>query len=391
MALAAKTSAPAPHQAAPSRSREGGRESSASAEFVDNRPGAAVQRKLADMIVQSPRSVAQARFVAGIDASARQLSASTAGKGESPAQRKTITVGSGGTQTKVDWAEGNLKGSGEPVGMGMAAKNLHRDNVDEGDLIGSTPRAAAQKNLMAQLPTAPKNKSTDKYIKGHLLNHNVGGPGEDFNMFPITASANSLHHSFVERTVKQWVNKDKQRVDYSVNVKNVNDHSDGAAKAGYVNSYFDCQAKNLDTNDTLSAQIHSNFGIKATAASTKFVGVNIDLADDNHNFAEGSLLGQLYAKIKDVDDQEKVDIQISIDAGLTVDRLKLLFASDKVLVGGFIQEVAGTKGKRFTNRMEAALNDAIVEIMEVFVAKNDKSGQGDLEGEYPTLTAWLKK
>ena len=43
------------------------------------------------------------------------------------------------------------------------------------------------------------------YVQGHLLNHNVGGPGRRFNMTPITKQANSDHKNIVEREVKKHV------------------------------------------------------------------------------------------------------------------------------------------------------------------------------------------
>src|ERR1044072_1875114 len=83
---------------------------------------------------------------------------------EQPAQLKTCVVENEDPKTKVDWTEGTLAGSKEPVGMFMDATNLHIGNVDEGDLIGTPPKVSAQKDLMAQLPTQPSLKTVDKYI-----------------------------------------------------------------------------------------------------------------------------------------------------------------------------------------------------------------------------------
>jgi hypothetical protein len=47
---------------------------------------------------------------------------------------------------------------------------------------------------------APDN--TDYWVRGHLLNENLGGPGEPRNLTPITKQCNSRHHSLVEALCK---------------------------------------------------------------------------------------------------------------------------------------------------------------------------------------------
>ncbi len=63
---------------------------------------------------------------------------------------------------------------------------------------------------MGKLVTNPKNTSEDKYIRGHLLNHNLGGEGDATNMFPITANANRQHLDSTERAVKGWLTSEKK-------------------------------------------------------------------------------------------------------------------------------------------------------------------------------------
>ncbi|GIG68493.1 DNA/RNA non-specific endonuclease [Phytomonospora endophytica] len=54
-------------------------------------------------------------------------------------------------------------------------------------------------------------------VQGHLLNHNVGGPGNTMkNLTPLTRSANSQHHGKVEKTVKKALLEHKQVVEYNV-------------------------------------------------------------------------------------------------------------------------------------------------------------------------------
>ena len=47
---------------------------------------------------------------------------------------------------------------------------------------------------MDLLETDPGQCSAYKYVKGHILNHRLGGIGNAENMFPITGNANSRHY-----------------------------------------------------------------------------------------------------------------------------------------------------------------------------------------------------
>ncbi|MES2554638.1 MAG: hypothetical protein V4604_00730 [Bacteroidota bacterium] len=157
-----------------------------------------------------------------------------------------------GKQTNVTWKTGTL--GGDTVGVEMEATLLGPDHPQ-----GTPPKSGAQKKLMNQLPTDPKNDNEDKYIRGHLLNDNLGGLGEPENMFPITANANKAHEKVIESKVKQWVNEDKQWVYYHVKVKDVKNK----LKQGYVNAVFDCEASVLDDFNnpinTIKADIVSEY------------------------------------------------------------------------------------------------------------------------------------
>lgn len=54
------------------------------------------------------------------------------------------------------------------------------------------------------------------YIKGHLLNDNLGGPGTAENLFPITHQANVDHNNLVEETIKDRVNDKGEVMRYKV-------------------------------------------------------------------------------------------------------------------------------------------------------------------------------
>lgn len=77
------------------------------------------------------------------------------------------------------------------VGREMNAKLDPTDQRQGSTPCGSAPHDA----LMGGLPA--------DFIRGHLLNHNLGGPGLWFNMFPISGRANHLHTYAAEEEVKE--------------------------------------------------------------------------------------------------------------------------------------------------------------------------------------------
>ena len=66
------------------------------------------------------------------------------------------------------------------------------------DSSGTAPKVGTWPSWWAK--NAPKDNQY--WVRGHLLNHNVGGPGEKRNLTPITKKANSAHHSTVEKVIK---------------------------------------------------------------------------------------------------------------------------------------------------------------------------------------------
>ena len=92
-------------------------------------------------------------------------------------------------------------------GSEMTAKVLNTNNAK-----GSTPRESWPLwNDLKPLVAGPPN-----YIRGHLLNENLGGKGQMQNMTPITTQANSDHKTKFENKVKKWVLDNKWNVYYRV-------------------------------------------------------------------------------------------------------------------------------------------------------------------------------
>lgn len=113
----------------------------------------------------------------------------------------TVAKGRGiaGMQTEIIYSSGTVTGSSDTVGVRMHAPVLGPDHPS-----GSGPRG--QDDLMSRLSTAT-GRSDERYVKGHLLNDQVGGVGLPHNLFPITGRANGEHEATVERKVKAWIER----------------------------------------------------------------------------------------------------------------------------------------------------------------------------------------
>ncbi len=115
-------------------------------------------------------------------------------------------------------------GHTDTVGIGMNTQYLtnHPSKIGQ----GSDNTGSVQKNIygFGKIPTRGAfgkgggYQQDMVYIKGHLLNGNVGGPAADNNLYPITGQANSDHKNKVENGVKTLVLKDRVMVYYKVTV-----------------------------------------------------------------------------------------------------------------------------------------------------------------------------
>jgi hypothetical protein len=86
------------------------------------------------------------------------------------------------------------------------------DPVGPDHLEGTTVSDSLRKELRLDV-----NRRQGKYRLGHLLNHHIGGPGNDWrNLTPITPKANSDHLHQVETDVKTLINDHKRWVYYEV-------------------------------------------------------------------------------------------------------------------------------------------------------------------------------
>ena len=137
--------------------------------------------------------------------------------------------------------------TGTVVGGSMFIDWLNSDFINEHP--GSSP-GGGQDALMELLVVNPKNRSSFKYVRGHLLNENLGGKGENQNLFPITANANSQHLKSTEKEIKDWVipksPNQNNTTNYAlyevkVNIKDVK-LSRNKIEENLVNAEFNCRA-----------------------------------------------------------------------------------------------------------------------------------------------------
>lgn len=97
--------------------------------------------------------------------------------------------------------------------------------------------------LMAKMPEG-------KYVKGHLLNGDLGGPGnKEANLFPITYSANSLHYNRIEEWVKSEVNDKHYWMTYKVEIEPGASAVDTANRENsFIHSKLNAEAAYIDAD-----------------------------------------------------------------------------------------------------------------------------------------------
>lgn len=164
-------------------------------------------------------------------------------------------------------------------------KKMVANKLGPGHPQGSVP--SQQVDLLSKLPTS--GDSEKKYVRGHLLNDNLGGPGEEANLFPITGWANKEHLKSIEEPVKKWVNEQKYMVHYEVEAIATASKLDGTVDENYIDGEFRCKAWPIDANGdqakgtrVLQARVPSKHSNRAQAASAvgakKTDGNSIDMS-----------------------------------------------------------------------------------------------------------------
>ena len=120
--------------------------------------------------------------------------------------------------------------NGAGFGVSMSVKPLTNKNRPE----GSPPTSAANTAYAALNERRSSAGGASYYIKGHLLNEKLGGPGVWVNLTPLSRSGNALHETQAESIVKRAVDL-PAIVEYSV-VPNYSPRSDKVALLTGINS-----------------------------------------------------------------------------------------------------------------------------------------------------------
>lgn len=100
-------------------------------------------------------------------------------------------------ETEVTYKSENR--GGDIMGSSMVAKKLTKKGPG-----GSVPTSRRHKVFDSLLKR--RKGGSSYYVRGHLLNHNVHGPGVWKNMTPLSKEGNRLHESGAESKVKTAVN-----------------------------------------------------------------------------------------------------------------------------------------------------------------------------------------
>jgi len=268
--------------------------------FVDQRPQAIAQRELQEMAANSPQAVQLKAYQAMMDArSAPGLQ--MAGDRNPVVQRAAATIAYDGDdsgnaklkghsdkagvanikRTKVSFETGKLTTSKETVGLSMKAYPLGPDHPQGGE-----PSSFVAKNHFSK-----HMKKNGVNIRGHLLNGDLGGPGSEQNLFPITAQANSHHYQYIEKRAKYWINDLKSWVRYEVKVTG-RDDAKGIAD-------LECELAPVDTdgNDTQwlrKLKVHSEPDASNSVPSESdlankkaAMSDDINFTDDDIEYSEG--------------------------------------------------------------------------------------------------------
>jgi hypothetical protein len=160
-----------------------------------------------------------------------------------------------------DWEEPDYGGGPNSAGFGVSMEIKVLTKQGDGWKNGSTPTQAAHSNYDI-LNQRRQSGGASFYIRGHLLNDNLGGPGQWKNMTPLSREGNHQHEAQVESYVKAGFNaKAIQR--YKV-VPKYSGHGGDAALKKELAAKHPTQASTF--NAIIDAEKHVPVTLKIEAA-----------------------------------------------------------------------------------------------------------------------------
>ncbi|PSN76555.1 hypothetical protein C8B47_26695 [filamentous cyanobacterium CCP4] len=263
-------------------------------------------------------------------------------------------------EQEVKFTPGSINGL--TVGRVMEAKMLGPNHPQ-----GGPPQNGVLDGIMRYLPNQETNPSQDgHYVKGHLLNDHIGGPGESENLYPITEAANNKHEREVEKKIKKWLNVKGYWIYYKVEVRESSaklpqtpDHS------GEVTADLDCEAGRLDASGEPVSSGAINVTIHSELNKTNSKPNQIDRskygsgeAYEDPSFEKDKVE---WSSREDTLDSLDGDIQSTYEKILSRIEMKRGFGNRTALR---LKGDTKDKKKNFLSRLEFALSEIEAELLQ---------------------------
>jgi hypothetical protein len=216
----------------------------------------------------------------------------------------------------------------EKVGKQVTAEYLAFNHPQ-----GSETSSREQATLFSLLPTVGPGHS--RFIRGHLLNANLGGKAEEKNLFPITHQANVDHKNKIENEAKRLVNQEGYLVYYEVRVNNVSTGED--PNYAYANADFDCEL----------ATYGAKQGKLVKSDKAKKVSIKSRYTESKEAVMAGETDTSQAAKLQDFDKNK-----VKLASGLNVKYLSEMSANE-------LRSIPGIGKESVRRLMEARSNGTI--------------------------------
>jgi hypothetical protein len=182
--------------------------------------------------------------------------------------------------------------SAEQGGTKATASILSKNS---GGSRGSEPADDPPIWKAVQIRKSDNNKRA--YVQGHLLNHNVHGPGKRFNMTPITYTANANHKTGIEKDVKSRVLDKKQVVFYQVE----------AVYGGHAASSDYTELKGKSRNPVEDQQLKLMEADRKLCTKFKFTAHQL-IPKGKDSYDKGEEFGSKYAPVDNIIPTKKPDL-----------------------------------------------------------------------------------
>jgi len=230
-------------------------------EFADNRPEAAAQRRLIETIRNSPKAREAAQFKAIIRSTFNSKHA---------IQRVTA----------IKHEAGSIKFGTIPQEEQLVGKKMEAQ-LDAADPVVGTA-TGTQWTWTRRLRNLFRGAGV---VRGHLLNHDLGGHAIPENLYPISTKANSDHSARVEQPVKKLLNEAADDIK-----KNNSGHLIKDVKTHYVN-YAVTVAEDI-TDDPTKATFKCTFGVGTNPKTQQDIRSELDIDKDRYSASAGLIPGQ---------------------------------------------------------------------------------------------------